>query len=215
MRNSGLLEIVAEDLRYLQEEWGQTISNHALRRGSTVLRSLLVQKQLHQAWNLAGFDGRLQITTSSLKETLSIIPKEKIIFAASGGALYKDVAVRGALVIDKSNLSEAELNAINLAGFPEEILSLHEFVEATCVVAEGQPISRRTLINYVANALGGAHYDTKRDRKKTGKDFSVLDRAAQNFEFEDKNLVYFELLAIGQAIANSRDVEMLRQKVGK
>lgn len=116
-------------------------------------------------------------------------------------------------MIDKSNLSETELKAINSAGFPEEILSLHEFVEATCVVAEGQLISRRTLINYVANALGGAHYNTKRDRKKTGKDFSVLDRAAQNFEFEDKNLVYFELLAIGQAIVNSRDVEMLCQKV--
>ena len=215
MRNNELLEIVAEDISYLQEEWGHAIGNHALRRGSTVLRSLLVQQQLHRAWNLAGFDGKLQITASSLKETLKIIPKEKIIFAAAGGAFYKDVAIRGALVIDKANLTESEISAIDSAGFPEETSVLHEFVEAPCIVAEGQVISRRTLINYVANALGGAHYDPKRDRKKTGKVFSLLDRAATKFEFEDKNLVYFELLAIGQSIAKSRDVENLRRKIEK
>ena len=213
MKNKELLEIVADDIRYLQREWGSTVGNHALRRGSTVLRGLLVNKQLHQAWNAVCFDKKPQIITSSLTEILTIIPKEKIIFAAAGGAFYTGVAIRGALVVNKSSLTDSELNAVDAAGFPEEEISLHQFVEAPCIVAEGQLVSRRMLVNYVSNALGGAHYNPNRNRKKTAKIFSLLDRASEKFEFEDKNLVYFELLSIGQAIAKSKDIEVFCRRV--
>ena len=158
--------------------------------------------------------GQPQITASSLNETLETVPKEKVIFAAAGGALYKGVGIRGVVVVDKSLLTDSEMKAIDSTGFPEEALLLNSFIEAPCIVAEGHIVRRRMLVNYVANALGGTHYDKKRRRKKTGVLFSMLDRAANRFQYEDKNLVYFELLAVGQAIASAGDVNAFCDKVG-
>ena len=81
-------------------------------------------------------------------------------------------------------------------------------------MAEGHVVSRRMLVKYVADALGATHYDTGRSRKKTRILFSILDRAANNFHYEDKNLVYFELLAVGQAIASAEDILSFCDKAG-
>jgi len=57
-----LLDVVAADLRYIKNEWGEDISDDALRRGSASLRLLLVQNELQRAWKAAGFEresGRL------------------------------------------------------------------------------------------------------------------------------------------------------------
>ena len=53
----------------------------ALRRGSTVLRQLLVQNELQRAWKAAGFEREPQIKASSLASILNQFPKEKIHFA--------------------------------------------------------------------------------------------------------------------------------------
>jgi hypothetical protein len=45
-----LLKTVVEDLTYLKDEWDQNIDDAAIRRGSTVLRRLLVNGELQRAW---------------------------------------------------------------------------------------------------------------------------------------------------------------------
>jgi hypothetical protein len=209
-----LIENVAHDIRYLQREWHQNINNHALRRGSAVLRGLLVQGQLQRAWKGIGFEGQPQIITSSLSEILAKVPIVKIVFAASGGAIYKGVGIRGAIVVDRTLMTESGMKVLESMGFPEETVELVSFIESPCIVAEGNIVQRRMLVKYVADALGGTHFVTSRTRKKTGKIYSLLDRAAEKFRYEDKNLVYFELLSIGQAIAKSSDVNSFCEKVG-
>ena len=72
----------------------------ALRRGSTVLRQLLVQNELQRVWKAAGFEREPQIKASSLASILNQFPKEKRHFAAAGGAHYKGAELRGALVLN-------------------------------------------------------------------------------------------------------------------
>ena len=49
---------------------------------------------------------------------------------------------------------------------PERELSLKKFLDSACIAARGTKISRRTLIKYVANKLGGVHFDPQRDLNK-------------------------------------------------
>jgi hypothetical protein len=131
----------------------------ALRRGSTVLRQLLVQNELQRAWKAAGFEREPQIKASSLASILNQFPKEKIHFAAAGGAHYKGAELRGALVLNYA-VNTAEIGENHTDGLPQETFGLRRFVEAPCAIVKGNLISRRVLIKFVANKLGGAHFDT-------------------------------------------------------
>lgn len=51
-----LIETVASDITFLQEEWGDYVTDHSLRRGSVILRRLLVEGHYQRAWKLAGFE---------------------------------------------------------------------------------------------------------------------------------------------------------------
>ena len=53
-----LCRSVAEDVQYLAAEWNQDVTTAALRRGSSVLRRLLVNDDFLRAWKAAGILGR-------------------------------------------------------------------------------------------------------------------------------------------------------------
>src|SRR5215831_12619563 len=95
-----LVNIVKEDLQYLQKEWDENIDDASLRRGSTVLTRLLVQNELQRAWKAAGFDKEPKIIASNLTSTLKRHPGNTIIFAAAGGAKYKGMQLREMLVLN-------------------------------------------------------------------------------------------------------------------
>ena len=48
------IAIVAEDLIHLRDDWGGEITDAQIRRGSAVLRRLLVEDAYGQAWRAAG-----------------------------------------------------------------------------------------------------------------------------------------------------------------
>jgi hypothetical protein len=95
-----LLGIVVSDLKYLRSEWNESIDDAALRRGSTVLRRLLVDGELQRAWKLAGFPKEPQVTCSTLKPVLGSVPIKGLRFAAAGGALYKGAELRASMMVD-------------------------------------------------------------------------------------------------------------------
>jgi hypothetical protein len=92
---------------------------------------------------------------------------------------------------------------------PERDLSLKKFLDSACIVARGTKISRRTLIKYVANKLGGVHFDPKRDlTKMEEQQFALLDEIRDERIVADKPAIYFELLSVGQALLASPDITM-------
>jgi hypothetical protein len=74
-------------------------------------------------------------------------------------------------------------------------------------------VRRRDVIKYVANKLGRTHFDPS--RKKDEQAFRILDAAMNSSVIVDKRLVYFELLSIGQAVAQSSDADKLRNLIAE
>jgi hypothetical protein len=106
-------------------------------------------------------------------------------------------------------LTPAQIQKIAALGPQEVTQNLTDFVNSPCVVVEGTTISRIELVKYVVNKLGGAHYDSKRE-----KDYQrLLDYAGQHYALAGKNSVYFELLSIGQRLVKSPDIVKLRDKL--
>ena len=50
--------------------------------------------------------------------------------------------------------------------FPIKDYRLSEFLSTPTLIVVGHSLSRRQLIKYVANKLGGVHYDTSRNRSE-------------------------------------------------
>ncbi len=208
---SELLQIVVEDLFYLREQWNESIEDSALRRGSAVLRQLLVQNELQRAWRMAGFKSQPSITASTLEPILNRIPLNKIKFASAGGAKYRGAEQRGILLVNFA-MSEEEIKRDYKAGVPSATMKLKEFIEAPCIVISGELITRHILIKFIANKKGGVHFDTKRTPDE--RLFSLLDSIHDRLKLLDKRTNYFELLSIGQALASSEDIETFLREVG-
>jgi hypothetical protein len=201
--SNSAVRIVVEDLRFLQREWGEQVDEASLRRGSTVLRRLLVQGELQRAWKAVGFSLEPEVIASTLRSTVEVVPVGTIRFAFAGGARYQGVEVRGGLDIPLDPEIEKRLDA---QGVPQDRFKLKSFVEAHCMIVDGVGISRHRLIKYVANKLGGAHFDVSRDRSADGDAFRRLDYAARTYKFLGHDAVYFELLSTGQALVHADDV---------
>jgi hypothetical protein len=202
------LRVVLEDLNFLNEEWDQDVTDDSLRRSSPVLRRFLVEEQLLRAWRKIGLSGQPEILAFTLSRRLTLTPLNEVRFASAGGATYKALAIAQAFEIDRA-LSPAEVQKVFALGLPEIRQSLTDFTNATCIIVEGTEISRRDLIKYVANKLGGAHYDEQRDR-----DYQrLLDHVGQTRVIAGKNAVYFELLSAGQRLIQAPDIVNLRNRL--
>lgn len=200
---SALVKLVREDLLYLQDDWGTSIEDAALRRGSAVLRHLLVDGNLGRAWRKVRFSGEPKVEASSLRPILERHPRRKELqFASAGGGEYGGIQVRGALMTSRP-MTGAELEVSTSLGTLSETFGLRSFTQATCLVINRQPITRQKLIQYVATKLGGVHHDDRRGAKDVK--FKLLDEAVE-IQIAGKSAVYFELLSCGQALSKSDDI---------
>ena len=201
---SSLTKVVRADLAFLRDEWDQEVDDHSLRRSSVILRRLLVDNELQRAWKAAGFEREPSVVASTLEHALAVIPIQSIGFASAGGARYRNAELRGVLNTTSALSSELR-NRLFEAGVPSASQGLRSFTEASCVIVKGWSASRRQLIKYVANKLGGAHHDTKRGKTDEDLLFARLDKVA-GVSLLNKPAIYYELLAAGQSLTSSPDI---------
>ena len=74
--------------------------------------------------------------------------------------------------------------------------------------ARGHDQAAGWTIQYVANKIGGLHYDES--RKDTDAAFKALDDLPQQIVWSDDggfDLRYYEMLAVGQLVVTSPDVQ--------
>ncbi len=83
-------------------------------------------------------------------------------------------------------------------------VDLTSYLDAPCLCFEGRDFSRRSIIRYVANKLGGAHFDPDRNRRGD-EEFAHLD-ILEAVEIDGYQPVYLEIQAIGQAIAGTPSI---------
>lgn len=207
------IRIVAEDLDYLRHEWDEEVDDGSLRRTSTVLRRLLVEGELLKAWRDLRMAKQPIVIAPSLEVWLGGIPYNRIAWATAGGAKYRGVEVAGAVEVhgdlpptwhQRSSQSD-----------PERSMSLKRFVESPCIVVRGQQVTRRDIIKYVANKLGGAHpIDTTRNpTNPQDQKYMLLDSIRDVYTVAEKESIYFELLSIGQCVVRAPDIRRFIDQV--
>jgi hypothetical protein len=82
---------------------------------------------------------------------------------------------------------------------------MSNWLASTCMRVGSVSVTRRDVIQFVANKLGGVHLDSKREAAHPG--YRALDQARQALQLGDLDAVYAELAAIGQQLANSPEVQ--------
>jgi len=201
------LRVTAEDLSYLRREWDQDVSDGSLRRSSPILRRLLVDGLLQRAWRDLNLDRQPILHTPSLEVKLRNFTLRKITYAQAGGGKHHEMETTTVIEYGDYLSPEQAVKAFG-SDAPERDFSLRRFIEGTCIVVKGTPISRHTLVKYVANKLGGVHLDPTRDLSKEEEfKFSLLDEVRAERITADKPAIYFEYLSIGQALINSPDID--------
>jgi len=95
---------------------------------------------------------------------------------------------------------------------------ISEFLDSSFALILGIEITRRDVIKYVANKLGGAHFDPSRNRRGDNR-LKLLDSFARTrLEIAGKrpfNAVYVELLSIAEYLAESSDASRFREAFRK
>jgi hypothetical protein len=173
---------------------------------------------LLRAWREVGFEGQPQITAPSLKTLLEFLRSKRISskhirFAQAGGGKHAGIIVQDACFFDIV-LTEEQITDLHKHGPSAETCKLTTFVEASCMFVDGTPISRLELIQYVANKLGGTHFQPQRKTSKSGgRKSAILDQIRGTVKVADKNAVYYELLSIGQSLVQSEDIGKLQRKL--
>lgn len=209
---------VAEDLHYLKTGWVRNISDAEIRRGSAILRRLLVEKRMGQAWREVGFEREPIILGGNLEAQLSGVDRSSIMVALAGGAEVQDWNGSALLFVKlkpyenkppERNFSPEEMEAIMAHPF-----SLSQYVESECAVVQGQSIKRRELIKYMANVRGGVHLGKEITGQKMEdsliRRIRLLEGGVDAFQ---KSGLTFELLAIGQSVGKSPDTQKLIDKI--
>ena len=224
---------VAEDIEHFQHWWtnGGTVSNAEIRQGSAALRRLLVEDAAGNAWRPLGFSKTPTLQGPDLLAFYrhTDVELDLVVMAAAGGVRFAgiDTAFLGARRAHNPStgiparadkgfavaVSDVARNAENpqpseLDKFIERTWYVHEYLDAPGLVRKGQPISRREVLNHMANEMGGVHVG------KSSSELRDLLADAEQKLFVDTQqgelrTHYFEVLAMGQAVGRSADFEKL------
>lgn len=218
--NLHFLFTVLEDLDFLQESWGNNITESQIRRNSPVLRNLLVEGKIKEAGEMFGQKLRILAPQSSLEENIPAI--ESVSFFMSGGASTNKGRVDGLVEYNRSFTPqevkkmydiEQSFNGKSKAVSVDTFLNQVSFIYGAC------RIKRKTVIKYVCNKLGGTHYDPKRitptslSTKDENEQYSFLDQIYNTYKSLDMNVIHLEMLGIGQRFINSKDIQILKRKI--
>jgi hypothetical protein len=213
--NKKLLRVAADKFILLRDilAGDKTITEAALRDIiSTNLRLLLVDDLYLRAWNSIYKDQRLMIEAVDFNK----FPKkflENAVFWQASGATQGGNSSGGNFFIDRS-LSPEEMKELfekfRSPSQTKESFTIKSFLASPCILSRKQYANRQQVIQYVTNKLGGAHYDDKRTDRDASV-FQMLD-GIEDSKMGVKILglhgpVYWEFLAIGQDLINSRDAK--------
>jgi len=192
-------QLVLEDLNHLSQTWGITPTRtENLRRASSSLRGLLIDNggSLATVARDNGID--IQVSAPVNEQTICKIKGYDEAYLCGNTEI-------GGFHLAHPMLLRGNLQPPDVVGeYPDErrLYSLSEFKKQTCAMWYGVEVSRETLIKYVANKLGGNHYDTRR-AGKLGLEFIALDQVRKKTSFMEVDGVYFELLATGRFLTES------------
>ncbi len=203
---------VIEDLEYLRDTWIGEISDAEIRRGSALLRRLLVEDIYGMAWRTAGFKAQPSVAGPNLNVLLSGQDLTKVTCALAGGGKLGGFVTGGISMHRGETIDSLKEKQGETTGGMEYLFPLSEFMETTCAVVDGKQIKRRELIKYMANTRGGVHLGSSRARAKEKQLIKKIGKLEGRINHTQKDGLFFELLSIGQAVGASEDAAKLISK---
>ena len=207
-----LAQVVAEDLEYLRNRGTEGGNRTDVRIFSAILRRLLVDRDYVRSWRLLGFENEPMVDAIDLRPVLrsTVIKGEWIHYAYAGGKWRDEPGYMGIQLIVVPQAYQARDESIvqrvgdELAVLQEEKqFTISKYLKSASAIVGGQIISRRDIIEYVANKLGGAHFDSRRSDREIK--YHLLDE--NHVQAGAFPAAFVELLAVVRTIANSADAE--------
>lgn len=160
-------DVVVGDLRRLVELFGQDATDRSALEASAIIRRLAIDGLLAQYRKACGL--RIQPQLKYLDLDRWICRHSAIRLAACGDITLGQLTY-GPFI---TGLPGGDIST--LGWWPSSTGRLRDFMSATCIIAMGRSISRHSLVKYIANKLGGVHFDPS--RKSDDHDFRSLDAA--------------------------------------
>lgn len=213
--------VVKEDLEFLQSTWSPQPLRPYARAASGILRRLLVEGMYWTAWKIVGIDGKPEINAVDLANFVSGIDHRYIHYAYAGGAPTRPANHRGytLLVVPKGEVKKGEEEQKvrelhkSMGAARDKIYDPAEYLGSICAVSGNKSITRDVAIRYVANKMGGVHWDNK--RKGWGDSLG----SRQRFLDEEHLLVgsvtaaQYEVVYAAYCIAFSESTKTLIKKI--
>lgn len=194
------IRIVANDLDFLRR-WGSDIDEDDIRRGSAVLRRLLVEDAFGKAWRAVGESGQPSVVAIDI----SHISPADVIYAIAAGANFRGVDT-ACMFRNNGTRPIGDFGPpITEGGYPgESLLSLSEFLSSPSGYVGGRTFSRRDVIKYISNVRGGVHLGQS-EKKAEKKLIARIGKIEDKLQVHNTDALLVEILAIGQALARAED----------
>jgi hypothetical protein len=193
-----LIQTANAHLQQLAELSVFSMTEARLRVASASLRTLLVEGNiLERAWRASGIRGEMTFKARCIVSTEG---KDVVVYCGGGDMLpgVPFAAHRNATVAERS-------------------LDLASFCKRPRIQVGNHRISTVEVIKYVANTLGGLHFDPEGKSIRSQKPVFDLLRRLEAGEFgglpflvNNRNLLHHEILSIGQVVIRSPEVARLR-----
>nr|BAJ06942.1 putative uncharacterized protein [uncultured bacterium] len=203
-----LVRTVVEDLEYLRT-WAGGVDEPTVRRGSGVIRRLVVNDDIMKCAKILGISPKMTIFAPSIEQFLVLPESHKIVSILAGGAKYNGIEIACSMI--NEGKEPVTIPGVNPCSVP---VTFQDFRNATSLYLFGYRYSRDDIIKYVANKLGGVHFDKLRTKDKDKwdnldkrKDFIIIKGVT-----EGMNAVYFEMMSIGQLIAKTESINSIISK---
>ena len=98
--NRAQIQTVIEDLEYLSSDWVKDISDPKVRRGSAILRRLLVEDAYGRAWRAIGLQQQPKVIAVDIKNFLGSAPQSDVEIALPAGVPIGKVMMAGICLLN-------------------------------------------------------------------------------------------------------------------
>lgn len=205
------LNIVAGKLEFMSKLVRQErTSSEVARNLSVILRFLLVEgdPNLQRAWRLSGFEKHMSV--------IPVVPPvdtegtTTVAVYIEGGAVREGLQVGGIRIHNRAlsdeeirSRYEAQRDLMEVARSPIPLITYLD--RSPCISVGGSNYTCRQLISYVANKLGGVHFDVKKRDPDT--------EAIRGMRILNPDPLLLQTYSIAEMLLSSPDVNKLLARI--